>query len=460
MQEQVAQAALAVVQPHTPSDVRQLASNFLEEFCHTPSSWNVFLEWLKSFDLSAAARGETSGMQLLCVTLLTSKIRNSCRENLEKVPVELLSGIQSQTMALLNHLETTPQQQPQNHSALFGPLTILLVTLTIKTEQVDALLTSVLSTSSSSTATTIPPRLALKLLQVLPSELEQKSQGSNHAPEQIIPKLQSYWNPLIQYTFNLLQNDASLQLLGLQVWKEWIRCCRCSISTLQSSIFASSSNLLEVLLQTLATTNQNDDSKILEFAAHGLTEALRIPDLSENNGDGDPTASAVQRIYQAMEDQGCLITPFRLLSTEPEQNEEALVAIATCASVFVTEHVDHLTKFPAPKLLQFLLDLQQRTMPTQVTLCALDVWISIPDVPPRDAMTIGIKPCIRTSWHRWFRGFSGRVTTSFCRIFRGTRKKKTVTIYMATTNWNKSDAWVVMWSFPPIAISRLLCWNG
>ena len=69
MEQQVFSAASAMINPNTDSQTRSAASLFLEQWTQTTEAWNVYLAWLQSFSFSE------EGMQLLCLTLLQSKIR-------------------------------------------------------------------------------------------------------------------------------------------------------------------------------------------------------------------------------------------------------------------------------------------------------------------------------------------------------------------------------------------------
>ena len=104
MEEQVAQAALAMVRPTTDATTRQQASAFLEEWTRTPQAWDVYAKWLHSFvvDLTNLSRtnhrdnlsvsSESLGMQLLCLTLLQAKIRREIpRKDLSNSSSTILS---------------------------------------------------------------------------------------------------------------------------------------------------------------------------------------------------------------------------------------------------------------------------------------------------------------------------------------------------------------------------------
>ena len=69
MEQQVAQAALAMVLPTTTAAVRSQASQFLEGWTRTPDAWDIYIKWLRSFRdevmNTMAVNSEQLGMQLL-----------------------------------------------------------------------------------------------------------------------------------------------------------------------------------------------------------------------------------------------------------------------------------------------------------------------------------------------------------------------------------------------------------
>ena len=91
MEEQVAQAALALVSPTTDGTIRRQASEFLEEWTKTPESWEIYGKWLHSFSSKLSSSSSPTNnnvisnddvpMQLLCLTMLQTKLRKEIPRN-------------------------------------------------------------------------------------------------------------------------------------------------------------------------------------------------------------------------------------------------------------------------------------------------------------------------------------------------------------------------------------------
>ena len=83
MEDQVAQASLAMVSPTTDGATRRQASQFLEQWTKLPEAWDVYVKWLGSFRSSPAiqSNGDQIAMQLLCLTMLQTKIRKEIPRN-------------------------------------------------------------------------------------------------------------------------------------------------------------------------------------------------------------------------------------------------------------------------------------------------------------------------------------------------------------------------------------------
>ena len=123
MEQQVHEAALAMVRATTDRSTRSAASNFLEQWTRTPESWEVYVKWLRSFDLGGTRQSgapgvpppdEALGTQLLCLTLLVAKIR---REVTRQNPPPAADSIRNEIWSLLSR----QQQQQQQSSSLSSP---------------------------------------------------------------------------------------------------------------------------------------------------------------------------------------------------------------------------------------------------------------------------------------------------------------------------------------------------
>lgn len=152
MEQQVAEAALAMVRPTTDAATRAAASNFLENWNQTPAAWDIYTKWLASFSMNDSI--DDMGTQLLCLTLLQAKIRR-----------EVPRGSTNINHAIYTQLLTLLQQC--NGSSLQKPLCICTAALAVRcSDSLSEIITACQS------ATLISPCVALKLLACIPAEVE------------------------------------------------------------------------------------------------------------------------------------------------------------------------------------------------------------------------------------------------------------------------------------------------
>lgn len=154
MEQQVAEAALAMVRPTTDSATRGAASNFLESWNKSTDAetWQVYQKWLASFVLSSDS--EVVGTQLLCLTLLHSKIQRQVPRGTSDA---LLHSIYAQLLSLL-------QQCTNDASSLLSkPLASCAAALAVRCNGLQELV------ATCQTATFCS---ALRLLASIPPEME------------------------------------------------------------------------------------------------------------------------------------------------------------------------------------------------------------------------------------------------------------------------------------------------
>ena len=152
-EQQVAEAALAMVRPTTDSATRAAASNFLEQWNKTPEAWQVYYTWLSAFSVTNDT--EAVGTQLLCLTLLQAKIR---REVLQGSNNASLHPIQNQLLSLLQRTDAA--------SPLLRPLCVCTAALAVRCNGSQEMI------SICQGATSITPLVALRILACLPAEVE------------------------------------------------------------------------------------------------------------------------------------------------------------------------------------------------------------------------------------------------------------------------------------------------
>lgn len=194
MEQQVAEAALAIVRPSTPQETRNAASQFLEEWNKTPQAWAVYVKWLESFDV-AETSPETTGMQLLCLTLLLAKIRRELMANNSNGCAQEMEQIRNQVGSLLKSTHLSPT------SPLVTPLCGCMAALAARCGFVANLV--------SSAGNELAPSVYLKLLGNIPPELEATSLQTSQITEALWPHLQ----PILDIVRSALMASEDKQTL-------------------------------------------------------------------------------------------------------------------------------------------------------------------------------------------------------------------------------------------------------
>lgn len=158
MEQQVAEAALAMVRPTTNSETRAAASQFLEGWNQIPEAWNVYNQWLASFSVQSNDM-ELMGTQLLCLTLLQAKIKRQMPRG--------TTTDNSAALPLYNQLLSLLQQCTNGDESLVKPLCICTASLAVRCHALDELMTACQSTMSG-----LSPVVTLRLLASIPAQVE------------------------------------------------------------------------------------------------------------------------------------------------------------------------------------------------------------------------------------------------------------------------------------------------
>ena len=150
MEQQVAEAALAMVSSTTDAATRAAASNFLEQWTRTPEAWEIYSKWLLSF----RADNDALGTQILCLTLLQAKIRREVPRGTNNAS---LLAIHNQLLSLLQSMDSP---------TLLRPLCVCTAALAVRCDSLQE------TVSLCQAATSVKPVVALRILACLPSEVE------------------------------------------------------------------------------------------------------------------------------------------------------------------------------------------------------------------------------------------------------------------------------------------------
>lgn len=362
MEQQVAEAAMAMVRATTDSATRSAASIFLEQWNRSAEAWDVYVNWLQSFhihhdsdnDLALAGSGsqsspETMGMQLLCLTLLLAKIRREVASD----------SVDCQQMAVIrNEVWTLLQKSPQT---LVSPLCSCVAALVARARfgQIEEL---VLNCSQSTS-----PTIALKLLASLPPEMEA-------CGELTTPQVTAELWPLMELVLDTVRRGlGSLDTArpALEALRHWTHTCHITLSHLNSPTCGGTETLLPVLVQILSQPSTPED--LLVLASQALMEAVQVP--SDNC---TPTREeAVSNMIAAIP-QGFVAAPFRHCTAN--RLDDGAHALASLICGLVSDEVDYLCSQPAEVLLGLLLQIQDHPH-TPVALTVLECWLAVQDIP-------------------------------------------------------------------------------
>mmetsp|Transcript_11065 Transcript_11065/g.17046 ORF Transcript_11065/g.17046 Transcript_11065/m.17046 type:complete len:1017 (+) Transcript_11065:91-3141(+) len=363
MENQVAEAALAMVRPTTDSSTRSAASSFLEQWTRTSDAWPVYVKWLQSFHIDACnssndANPERLGMQLLCLTLLLAKIRREVPRNAEKNS-DMTTAIQNE---LWSFLQST--QAPE----LFSPLCSCLTALVVRNNQIDDLLVKICP-SQESLSKPFTEVTSLRILASLPPELES-------CGDLTIPQVTSVLFPYVEIVLDTIRKalvKSSSASSALECLKAWIQTCHITLSQLNSTTCGGTDKLLPVLIQILSQSSECGEG-IWISASHALTESILIP----ADSCTPIRQAAVAEMISAVSSQGFIAGPFQ--NCVAQDWDDGAHALATLMCTLVSEEVDDLCAEPADAYIGFLLQIQEHPR-TQVALTVLDCWLTVQDIP-------------------------------------------------------------------------------
>ena len=358
-EEQVAQAALAMVSPTTEAITRRQASQFLEEWTSTPEAWDIYAKWLQHFRLSEHKTGDQVAMQLLCLTMLQTKLRK-----------EIPRGAHNNNprIALVRQELWEYLRQPQLNLdvSLRLPCCICNAAIIVRCGMLSDLL-NMLVGANTHHETSLSCEMALKLLACIPSEMEAcRDLTTPQVTEQLVPHLA----PVLETVRSGLQaHDHTIMLPACQTLKEWVSIAHISLSQLNNQ------GILPLLIQILSSNPPpSNDEKLLQVASQALTAA--IMDVSDSCTP--EREAAVATFWSAITSHGFLVTPLQVATHNGW--DDACHALATVLCTFVNEQVDDLVTQPAQLGLQVLLEIQSHPH-TPVALIPLDCWLTIQEIP-------------------------------------------------------------------------------
>lgn len=399
-QQQVAEAANAMVSPTADMATRTAASQFLEAWTQTESAWVVYAAWIRSFSNNLTAGNgsegpiaELVGMQLLCLQLLQAKIRREVHRGTEHSANPAVVAVQSELAFFLQTCNRHGHQnQPQRqHSPLpesvISSACICLAALSVRCGNVSDLIQTCRSfccqkdSVDASNRTNLSPYTSLKILSNVPTEVEQCSDLTTpQVTELLFPYLEMIIDTVrVAVASNAVTTDCeqikqeSMQV-ALEALKNWTKTCHATLTHLNSPTCGGNSSLLPLLVEILSSSSSYVTSQaILVEASEALTEAIMAP----ADSCTETRSVATQLLFQATT-AGFVVLPMQQ-ATENEW-EDACHALATLICTAVTEEIDNLVNQPSETVIHLLLQIQSHPL-NNVRLTALECWLTVQEIP-------------------------------------------------------------------------------
>jgi hypothetical protein len=398
MEQQVAQASRCIIQASVDPTVRRQASQFLEEWTQTSAAWDIYGKWLYSYrhhqnqirqqQVSVSTSSTFAAtdpdllmlpMQILCLTLLQTKIRKELRRS---QPTAMWHpSVASVRVELWEYLKQLRPDAPEDRP-LLSPSCICMANMMVRSS--DGMLTDFMThinTKSNNTSTynimsILPPETALRLLACIPGEMEMCQELTN---AEVTAELAMYLEIVLDTIQKELIESASTVLPACQALQSWTETAHISLSQLNTPTRGGNEAVLPTLIHLLSSNGPNYmySEATLQASARALMNAILVVT------DHCSTARtiAAETFWIAVSQQRFIIHPLQV-ATQQEWHD-ASHALASLLSTFVVEQVDDLVAQPAGLGLQFLLDLQTHPH-TSVALVPLEIWLTIQEIPASD----------------------------------------------------------------------------
>lgn len=394
MEQQVAEAAMAMVRSSTDASTRTAASQFLENWTRTLEAWDVYAKWIHSFHqhdnnnnaaTATAADGDTIGMQLLCLTLLQAKVRREVPRGTS--PHEALTAVRDELGSFLNQQQRQQQQQQSTHShaqaplsssassinhSIVTPLCICTAAIAARIGNLQELITMcrlVSPSATSSSSSLLLPAHALRILACIPTEVEACADLRTH---QVTTELWPFLEPVLD-TIRIGLNAEDTLAPALEALKHWNSICHVSLSFLSTPTCGGTESLLPRLIQLLSAP-QPTRPEVLVSASQALTEAILIP----SDSCTPARTAASSSLLHAIGTHGFVAAP--LAYATQQDWEDACHALASLICTLVTEEIDEFCQQPAEACLNLLLQIQGHPN-IKVSLSALECWLSVQETP-------------------------------------------------------------------------------
>lgn len=403
----MARAARCIVQASVDPTVRHQASRFLEEWTETPESWEVYAKWLSSYRYHQHQQQESSSvsntndpellsMQILCLTMLQSKIRKELRRNQQPVASTCTTWQHPSVATVRAELwEYLKQLRPDDNEdrLLISPCCICNAAMMVRgaddmmAEFIKQAVAGAINSNNNNnnmdnaqrTYNLLLPsnETTLRLMACIPGEMEACQDLTN---SDITAELSAHIESILDTVNKGLMESHSTLLPACQVLQTWIEIAHISLSQLNTPTFGGTQAVLPTLIHLLSNNGQAAvvyNELVLQTASRALTNAILVV----SDHCSPDRAAAAESFWTAVSKQHFIIHPLQI-ATQQEWHD-ASHALASLLSTFVVEQVDDLVSHPADIGLQILLDLQSHPH-TSVALVPLEIWLTIQEIPTSD----------------------------------------------------------------------------
>jgi hypothetical protein len=401
MEEQVAQASRCIVQANVDPTIRLQASQFLEEWNQTSTAWDIYGKWLYSYrhhqtvireeeystsDISTASTTDPDQlpMQILCMTLLQTKIRKELRRS---QPTAMWHpSVVSLRAELWEYLKQLQPDALQDRP-LISPCCICMTVMMVRSS--DGMLSEFMThinnnkaddPTAHNTMSILSRETTLRLLAYIPGEMEMCQDLTN---AEVTAELSLYLEIAMNTIQQGLIESPSTLLPACQALQSWTETVHISLSQLNTPTRGGQTGQNQALLPTLIQLLSSNGPNIMynEASLQASARALTNATLVVTDHCSTSRTIAAEAFWRAVSQQLFIIHPLQLATQHGWH--DASHALASLLSTFVVEQVDDLVAQPAGVGLKILLDLQAHPH-TAVALVPLEIWLTVQEIPVAD----------------------------------------------------------------------------
>lgn len=373
-------------------------------------------------------------MQLLVLQLLQAKIRREITTTAARVANHstISSMVQSTLSTYLSYIQQQQQQQ-ESYDCCIRPACICMAALAVRTgrgpldELMASLTTTIADVPPQDTMVWMTQQQQSRILAEIPLEIEllyptsSTASSSSESSLRIAQLLAPYQNAVLTFIrHNLLQVQSEsaaaknyhhrwilLELYSILALQQWIRVGCISISQLYEYEHGT---LWKLLLQKLSSSSSSNNHSIISCYSQGkrneeeeriYVETARALECAVQIGSDTGTPSR-QAAFASLFDpppppppttttttittsssSSSSVVAVAIQTTTHNGWDDAVVALSSFISTFVTEDIDDIITRSAEPILQLLILLQSHPI-MSARIAILDCWLTVSEIPVQD----------------------------------------------------------------------------